>query len=332
MAQDDQQARNHVHPRHDDHQDEDHEHVEVQQVQPVEDLGVGADGGGGHEVRFGIVAAEHEAHPDLVGQVVHPHVRAVGRVHGNLQGGGLVLAPAAQALDVGQIRVHHEIVVHLQHVAVHFGHVELAHPDLFPDEISGHVVPFLQAGDGRETGGDGHAQAGVRTVGEALDQHAVDDVAAADDARPDGDRTDGLHPGNGQDGLFRRQVGRDGSLFRHDGRGRGDPDVAGQGRDAVPYGLTESGRDGYGDDNHQETHGDGSRREFTLELEFPRYEAVGRHLTRCGRAPLRDGTWRHPRGCRRRRRRSGSCGGTRSRGFRPASAGPGSSGGPSPGR
>ena len=184
--------------------------------------------------------------------------------------------------------------------------MELAHPDLFPHEIGGHVIPFLQACDGRQAGGDGHAQAGIGPVRQAFHQHTVDDIAAADDARPDGDRTDGLHAGETQDRLFRREMDREGRLLGRDCGGTGDAHIPGQGGDAVPHGMTESGRDGDGHDDDEETHGDGHRRESPLEFEFAGYETVRGHATRCGRAPPRDGTSGRLRGCRRRRRRSGS--------------------------
>ena len=143
----------------------DHEHIEIQQVQPVEDLRVGTHGGGGDQALLRFRFAQQEVHPDLVREVVDPHIGAVGRVYGHFQGGSLVRVPAVQALDVREIRVDDQVVVHLQDVAVHGGHVELAHANLFPDEIGGHVISFLEARDGRKARGNGHAQAGVRTVG-----------------------------------------------------------------------------------------------------------------------------------------------------------------------
>ena len=162
---------------------------------------------------------------------------------------------------------------------------EAAHADFFPDEIGRHFIPFPQAQNTAQAGGNAHAEGGIHPVGKAFDENAVDPVSAAHDALPDDDGRQFLHPGKRADRLLGGQVDGDGLHLGRIGR---DADIPRHRRHPFPDRMAETGRDGDGEDNHKETHGDRCRRDAPLEFEFTGYEGAGLHYqiwtrSSCGR-------------------------------------------------
>ena len=111
---------------------------------------------------------------------------------------------------------------------------------------------------------------------DTLHHHTVDGFAALDNAGTDHRRRNVYHPRKGTDGRFGGQVqGHRGWIGPHRGGVGLNAHVPREGAYAFPDGAAETAAHRYGHDNHEETDGDGHRRQVSLKIEFPRYEAFG---------------------------------------------------------
>jgi len=272
-----QKSGDHVESGDNGHQDKDEQDIEVNEIQPVEDLRITADHRGGDQGVVILSGLVKRYVADLFGDGTHSGVGPGSRSQCKFQNGSLVGSPPVKSLKVRDVRKHNDVVCSVHDTFIKTGYVEIADLDFLPYKVSQEFVADIETEHFREP--DRNRDSELYRVGfgfltwRSFEEHPVDALPFLDDSRAIDSRSDLLNLRNRLDVRHKTLVDRDrGELADVVHVHRHQLHVTRKVGDAVPDLVSESRRDGDGDNHDEERDSDGDHRYPSSETEASGYE------------------------------------------------------------